>query len=123
MPNGVDFEWDEFSGNTGNCWYGNVNAQGVSGTGTGPYPGAPPNVLPSDCDSSVGPGDAMKTAILIDCSNGPDEDTGPLTCHGGRSRRGRAAPLRAARRQRRSEPRAASTRASARGSSSGGCAS
>ena len=37
-------------------------------------------MLPSDCATSVGPGDDAKTAYLIDCGDGPDEDTSPLAC-------------------------------------------
>ena len=37
-------------------------------------------MLPSDCATSVGPGDNAKTAYLIDCGDGPDEDTSPLAC-------------------------------------------
>jgi len=37
-------------------------------------------VLPSDCATSVGPGDDAKTGYLIDCGDGPDEDTSPLAC-------------------------------------------
>jgi hypothetical protein len=76
MPNGLSFWWDEFSGNTGNCWYGNTGPNGNSGPGAG----APPDLLPSDCATSVGNGDVFKEAILVDCSEGPDEDTGPTDC-------------------------------------------
>jgi hypothetical protein len=37
-------------------------------------------VLPSDCGTSVGNNDLAKLAYLIDCSEGPDEDTGPTDC-------------------------------------------
>ncbi len=75
-PNGTDFWWDEFSGNTGNCWFNNVGSDGTAGSITGPGAGSPPDLLPSNCDTSVGGGDGAKTAYLIDCSKGPDE-TGP----------------------------------------------
>jgi hypothetical protein len=75
-PNGTDFWWDEFSGNTGDCWFNNTGSDGTAGSITGPGGGAPPDVLPSNCDTSVGGGDPSKTAYLIDCSEGPDE-TGP----------------------------------------------
>jgi len=75
-PNGTDFWWDEFSGNTGDCWFNNTGFDGTAGSITGPGAGAPPDLLPSDCDTSVGGGDPSKTAYLIDCSEGPDE-TGP----------------------------------------------
>ena len=50
------------------------------GSITGPGAGSPPNVLPSNCSTSVGGGDAAKTQYLIECSNGPDDDTGPTDC-------------------------------------------
>jgi hypothetical protein len=75
-PNGTDFWWDEFSGNTENCWFNNIGSDGTAGSITGPGAGSPPDVLPSNCATSVGAGDAAKTAYLVDCSEGPDE-TGP----------------------------------------------
>ena len=36
--------------------------------------------LPSNCNTSVGGGDSAKEAYLIECSNGPDNDTGPTDC-------------------------------------------
>jgi hypothetical protein len=90
LPNGNDFWWDEFLSNRWNCWFGNSGPDGtaasVTGSGdAGRTPGVPPNPLP-DCaggtnqDLSIGAGDAAKEAYLIDCSEGPDEDTGPLDC-------------------------------------------
>jgi hypothetical protein len=75
-PNGNDFWWDEFSGNTENCWFSNLGSDGTPGGVTGPGAGSPPDLLPSNCNTSLGAGDGAKTAYLIDCSNGPDE-TGP----------------------------------------------
>jgi hypothetical protein len=90
MPNGNDFWWDEFTSNRWNCWYGNTGVDGGSGSVTGPgeagrMPGSPPELLPNcsngtNRDSSVGLGDTAKTQYLVDCSNGPDTDTGPLDC-------------------------------------------
>jgi len=90
LPNGTDFWWDEFSGNVGNCWYENTGFDGDAGSVTGSgdaggVPGIPPNPLPdcgggSDPSSSVGGGDPAKTQYLIDCSNGPDDDTSPMAC-------------------------------------------
>ena len=37
-------------------------------------------MLPSNCATSVGGGDGAKTQYLIECSNGPDDDTGPTDC-------------------------------------------
>ena len=90
LPNGNDFWWDEFASNTANCWFANTGPDGqassVTGAGeAGRTPGVPPNLIPA-CDggtnpqSSVGNGDVAKEAYLLDCSMGPDEDTGPLDC-------------------------------------------
>lgn len=76
LPNGVDFWWDEFPGNTGNCWFDNTGPDGTEASVTGSSPdtgGAAPNLLP-DCANgetpalSVGTGDITKEAILLDCS-------------------------------------------------------
>ncbi len=86
VPNGNDFWWGEFfTSNTGNCWFANTGADGTAGSVTGPgdagrLPGSPPQVLPSDCATSVGNDDAAKLAYLIDCGDGPDENTGPNDC-------------------------------------------
>ena len=71
--------------NTGNCWFGNTGPDGTAASVTGPgdagrLPGDPPQVLPSNCATSVGNDDIAKLAYLIDCGNGPDEDTGPTDC-------------------------------------------
>jgi hypothetical protein len=85
-PNGTDFWWSEFFAiNTGNCWYDNVGTDGTAASVTGPgdagrLPGSPPQVLPSDCATSVGNNDMAKFAYLIECSDGPDEDTGLNDC-------------------------------------------
>jgi hypothetical protein len=90
LPNGNDFWWDEFASNTGNCWYANTGADGKDSSVTGPggagrAPGSPPGPLPdcaggTDPGASVGQGDIAKEAYLVDCSNGPDDATGPLDC-------------------------------------------
>ena len=90
MPNGNDFWWDEFATNRWNCWYGNTGADGSAGSVTGAgeagrTPGTPPNPLPNCAggtskESSVGLGDPAKERYLVDCSEGPDTDTGPLDC-------------------------------------------
>ena len=88
-PNGNDFWWGEFFRRT----------PGTAGSGTraptGPRPASPvparpgasranaPQVLPSDCATSVGNNDIAKLVYLIDCGDGPDEDTGPATATGG----------------------------------------
>jgi len=90
LPNGTDFWWDEFLSNRWNCWYDNTGPGGtpasVTGSGdAGRSPGLPPNLLP-DCsggenqDLSIGLGDVAKEYYLVDCSEGPDENTGPLDC-------------------------------------------
>ena len=90
MPNGNDFWWDEFSGNTKNCWFGNTGPDGTFASVTGPggagrQPGAAPALLPgctngTNPGQSIGLGDPAKTQYLVDCSNGPDKDTSPLAC-------------------------------------------
>jgi hypothetical protein len=80
-PNGVDFWWDEFPGNTGNCWYPNTGSAGTAASITSdpappPVAGTTvPGYLPQDCGSSanVGRGNAAKEAMLLDCAaNGND---------------------------------------------------
>jgi hypothetical protein len=56
-PNGVDFWWDSFLGNTGNCWHDN-------GAVTSEPPGP---LLPSDCSTSVGTGNPAAEAELLGC--------------------------------------------------------
>ena len=96
-PNGNDFWWGElFTPNTGNCWFENTGPDGTAASVTGPgeagrLPGAPPQVLPSICANSVGNEDIAKLGYLVDCGDGPDDDTGPPTATGGRGRRGPAA--------------------------------
>jgi len=68
LPNGVDFWWDEFAGNNGNCWFGNTGPDGTAASVTGSGSGVPPELLPSDCASSTGAGDVVKEAQLLDCT-------------------------------------------------------
>src|SRR4051794_36511557 len=64
-PNGTDFWWDPFPGTVGNCWWGNVPAQGAQIT-------ASPGPLP-DCDGgahpekSEGRGNPAQTGELLSC--------------------------------------------------------
>ena len=49
-----------FPSNAGNCWFGNTGSDGTAASVTGPgaagrLPGDPPQTLPSDCATSVGP--------------------------------------------------------------------
>ena len=75
LPNGVDFWWDEFPTNTGNCW---VKNQGSDGTTTGITSDPPPppvegtsipHFLPEDCHAptNVGLGSPTKEAVLAGC--------------------------------------------------------
>jgi hypothetical protein len=75
LPNGVDFWWDEWSGNTGNCWFDNTGSDGTAASVTGPGAGSPPEVLPSDCATSTGSGDGAKTVTLLACSSWSRGDT------------------------------------------------
>jgi hypothetical protein len=81
-PNGVDFWWDSFPGNTGNCWWANTAAAGQSVT-------SEPLLLPSCSDgtapeTSVGVGDVINESELVACLAGftvvgyPNGD--PTTC-------------------------------------------
>jgi hypothetical protein len=68
-PNGVDFWWDQFSGNARNCWYDNSGpeADGSGLTSTPPAPLLPGEGLQS-CDDSVGTGSAFgQEAELFNC--------------------------------------------------------
>jgi hypothetical protein len=82
-PNGVDFWWDEFPSDTGNCWYGNTGPDGTDASWTGdpqrfPQPGmSVPRFLPEDCGTSVGSGNPQKEAMLTYCA---EAATGDTTC-------------------------------------------
>ena len=73
LPNGVDFWWDEFPGNTGNCWFDNIGPDGTRDSLTGNPPMAPqagtspPGFLPEDCATSVGLGVPEKSTQLLRC--------------------------------------------------------
>jgi hypothetical protein len=75
-PNGVDFWWDEFPSNTGNCWYNNIGTDGTNASWTGDPERAPapnmsvPGFLPEACTSpgNVGTGDPAKEAMLLVCA-------------------------------------------------------
>ena len=67
-PNGTDFWWDSFPGNTGNCWYANTAAPGKTITSS-------PAVLPScnngaNPETSIGTGDVGNEAELAACLAG-----------------------------------------------------
>lgn len=72
-PNGVDFWWDEFPGNQGDCWYSNRGSDGTEKSLTADPPMPPvsgvslPKFLPMDCGRSVGAGDPVKEGMLMGC--------------------------------------------------------
>jgi hypothetical protein len=61
-PNGLDFWWDSFPGNTGNCWYGNTGPDGRQGSVR-----TVPGTLPSDCRTSVGRLGLGQETELLSC--------------------------------------------------------
>jgi len=87
-PNGNDFWWGELfdvGAVTSNCWYANTGPDGTAASVTGPGEAGrmaadPPQVLPSDCATSTNNTDVAKLNYLLDCGDGPDEDTGPMDC-------------------------------------------
>jgi hypothetical protein len=105
-PNGVDFWWDEFPSDTGNCWYGNHGPDGSNASWTGDpqrfaQPGmSVPRFLPEDCGTSAGTGNPAKEAMLTYCAEASIGDT---TCdwYAQPSRPGTAAAARDERRQKR----------------------
>jgi hypothetical protein len=75
-PNGVDFWWDEFPGDTGDCWFNNRGPDGTNSSWTGDPQRAPapnmslPGFLPENCGASTntGTGDPAKEAVLLNCA-------------------------------------------------------
>jgi hypothetical protein len=75
-PNGVDFWWDEYASNHGNCWADNKGQDGTPASITSDPPRAPgdatvPGYLPvKDCDSpsNSGAGDPQKESVLGACA-------------------------------------------------------
>jgi hypothetical protein len=71
--NGTDFWWDDYVGNTGNCWHDNTGVNGDRASLTATPPLAPiagqslPGFLPEDCSSSIGTGGATQEAELLNC--------------------------------------------------------
>jgi len=71
--NGVDFWWDSFTSNTGNCWHDNKGVNGDRASLNTFPPMAPvanqslPGSLPEDCASSVGTGGPTQEAELLGC--------------------------------------------------------
>jgi hypothetical protein len=76
MPNGVDFWWDEFASNHGNCWPDNKGIDGTAASITSDPPRAPgdatlPGYLATkDCESqaNTGIGDQQKESVLGACA-------------------------------------------------------
>jgi hypothetical protein len=76
LPNGVDFWWDEFPTNAGNCFGPNVGSDGRVDTTTSDPPEAPTGqpapgfIAKRNCDSplNVGAGDPQKEAVLVACA-------------------------------------------------------
>jgi hypothetical protein len=76
IPNGVDFWWDEYASNHGNCWPDNKGQEGTAASITSDPPRAPgdatlPGYLPvKDCDApnNAGAGDPQKEAVLGACA-------------------------------------------------------
>jgi hypothetical protein len=66
QPNGTDFWWDDFVGNTGNCWHDNNGVDGTPASVTS-MPAAP--LLPSNCVASIGlgVGNTLAEAELLGC--------------------------------------------------------
>ena len=73
QPNGTDFWWDDFVGNTGNCWHDNTGVNGNRASVTSTPPQAPlagqslPAFLPENCSTSTGTGGAAQEAELLNC--------------------------------------------------------
>jgi hypothetical protein len=62
-PNGIDFWWDDFPANEGNCWYANEGPQLLTYSGR-PLPDCDNGTNP---DSSIGIGNASNEAELVSC--------------------------------------------------------
>jgi Right handed beta helix region len=85
-PNGTDFWWDQFAGNTGNCWFDNVGMDGDRDSLTAdpplfPTPGtSTPGFLPEDCDSPLnnGGGGDNETELVNCLAN--FEEGAPTPC-------------------------------------------
>ncbi|HUQ00692.1 MAG TPA: right-handed parallel beta-helix repeat-containing protein [Aeromicrobium sp.] len=70
LPNGVDFWWDSFPGNTGNCWWGNTAAPGRTVTVSAGLTGLPDCNGGKDPGSSVGTGAVPNELELVACLAG-----------------------------------------------------
>jgi hypothetical protein len=78
----VDFWWDEFPSNHGNCWFDNTAMDGSKNYTSDPPPPPQhgqsiPGFLPEDCSNDAGTtglGDPQKEAVLGACAT--DVETG-----------------------------------------------
>jgi hypothetical protein len=63
-PNGVDFWWDNYAGNTGNCWHDNIGREGTKSSIV-----STPETLPTQCGSSasIGTGGPAQDSELVSC--------------------------------------------------------
>ncbi len=69
----TDFWWDQYAGNTGNCWHDNTGQDGTKGSITS-TPHAP--LLPSACNSSsIGTGGPAQESELANCLGDIEFDT------------------------------------------------
>ena len=67
-PNGLDFWWDSFPLNTGNCWWSNTAAPGKKVTSSpSSLPGCLGGTAPA---TSIGTGDVLNEAELVACFAG-----------------------------------------------------
>jgi hypothetical protein len=84
-PNGTDFWWDAFVGNTGNCWYDNTGPDGTRSSLTAEPPLNPvagtslPLFLPEDCATSAGFTGIAQETELVNCLANFDQGA-PTPC-------------------------------------------
>ena len=72
----TDFWWDEYAGNTGNCWHDNIGQDGTAGSITS-LPPSP--LLPSACSNlSIGTIGPAQEPELLNCLADIEFDT--ATC-------------------------------------------
>ena len=87
-PNGIDFWWDELTGNTGNCWFDNTGPDGTARPSVGPARGSrsrPAGRLaccPRELRAPASAGRLSRKAVgcWSASDGGTGEDTGPLDC-------------------------------------------
>jgi hypothetical protein len=81
-PNGTDFWWDDFAGNTGNCWWGNTAAPGRSVTTSPPLlPDCANGTNPSlSVGTSYAPNEAELAACFAGFTVGPYPYGDPTAC-------------------------------------------